>query len=38
MALAYATTAIFTLGQRTPLLAEQGGTPVLKAVTPWINA
>jgi hypothetical protein len=31
MALVYATTAIFTLGQRTPLLAEQGGTNRLEA-------
>jgi hypothetical protein len=38
MALVYATTAIFTLGQRTPLLAEQGGTLVLEAATPWTNA
>jgi hypothetical protein len=38
MALVYATTAIFTLGQRTPLLAERAGTLVLEAATPWTNA
>ena len=38
MALVYAPTAIFTLGQRTPLLAEQAGTLVLEAATPWTNA
>ena len=33
-----ATTAIFTLGQGTPLSGERADTLVLEAATPWTNA